>query len=201
MYPSVPGGLPRVTPKGGEVIGGRFIPEGVGRVFGYKAVYDACKLIICFLDNCWSAIVVNPAWWKCIWRAFWIQAREVASWRYRRVVEAPPSILIWSTYVCRQEVSNRPMTEAQSSLGINRFLYSLAMMEMTLTMAHLFRRYEVTLADPNETMPLIQTFIMKPCKLICKHWRNSPLSWPDSLYTYLHAFVFTSESRVECLLA
>lgn len=40
------------------------------------------------------------------------------------------------------------------------------MMEMTLAMAHLYRRFKVTLADPKETMPLIQQFIMKPSKRI-----------------------------------
>jgi hypothetical protein len=32
MYPAVPGGLPRVTPKGGEIIAGKFIPGGVSKV-------------------------------------------------------------------------------------------------------------------------------------------------------------------------
>jgi hypothetical protein len=43
---------------------------------------------------------------------------------------------------------------------------SLAMMEMTLAMAHFYRRFAVTLADPDETMPLVQQFIMKPSKSI-----------------------------------
>jgi hypothetical protein len=40
------------------------------------------------------------------------------------------------------------------------------MMEMTLALAHFYRRFNVTLADPKETMPLIQQFIMKPSKWI-----------------------------------
>ena len=32
MYPSIPGGLPRVTPDGGDIIAGQFIPGGVSGV-------------------------------------------------------------------------------------------------------------------------------------------------------------------------
>jgi hypothetical protein len=38
------------------------------------------------------------------------------------------------------------------------------MMEMSLTLAHLYRRFDVNLADPNEPMILVQQFIMKPGK-------------------------------------
>lgn len=48
---------------------------------------------------------------------------------------------------------------------------SLAMMEMTLALAHFYRRFNVTLVDPKETMPLIQQFIMKPSKWI------EPFEW------------------------
>jgi hypothetical protein len=37
-------------------------------------------------------------------------------------------------------------------------------MEMSLTLAHLYRRFDVNLADPNEPMILQQQFIMKPGK-------------------------------------
>jgi hypothetical protein len=32
MYPAIPGGLPRVTPDGGDIIAGQFIPGGVSDV-------------------------------------------------------------------------------------------------------------------------------------------------------------------------
>jgi hypothetical protein len=42
---------------------------------------------------------------------------------------------------------------------------SLAMMEMTLTLAHLYRRYDVCLVDPEEDMELTQQFGLLPGKL------------------------------------
>ncbi|CAO3662610.1 unnamed protein product [Umbelopsis ramanniana] len=120
LYPSVPGGLPRVTPKGGEVIGGQFIPGGT-------------------------------------------------------IVEVPPWSIQHDASVFEEPFEFKPerwLVDDTDELSRHHLLFSygprmcagknLAMMEMTLTMAHMFRRYEVTLADPSETMPLIQRFIMKP---------------------------------------
>jgi hypothetical protein len=42
---------------------------------------------------------------------------------------------------------------------------SLAMMEITLTLAHLYRRYDVCMVDPEEDMELTQQFGLLPGKL------------------------------------
>jgi hypothetical protein len=53
-----------------------------------------------------------------------------------------------------------------SLLRLTFSLISLAMMEMTLTMAHMFRRYDVQLANPDEELELSAQFLTKPGKLI-----------------------------------
>ncbi|KAH8550520.1 cytochrome P450 [Umbelopsis sp. PMI_123] len=120
LYPAVPGGLPRVTPKGGEVIAGQFIPEGtVVEVPTWSIHHD-------------ESIFDEPFAFK---PERWLgdDAEELA--KHHLIFSIGPRMCA----------------------GKN-----LAMMEMTLTIAHLYRRFDVTLADPNETMPLVQRFLMKP---------------------------------------
>jgi hypothetical protein len=40
MYPAVPGGMPRVVPKGGAIIAGKYIPEEVSE---FKAVFRTAE--------------------------------------------------------------------------------------------------------------------------------------------------------------
>ncbi|KAH8550524.1 cytochrome P450 [Umbelopsis sp. PMI_123] len=42
---------------------------------------------------------------------------------------------------------------------------NLGMMEMTLTICHLLRRYDVSLVNPDEKMDLLQTFVAKPASM------------------------------------
>lgn len=49
LLPAVPGGLPRVTPKGGEIIAGKFIPEGVSDFLLGTMV---TQILIIFIDSC-----------------------------------------------------------------------------------------------------------------------------------------------------
>jgi cytochrome P450 len=49
LLPAVPGGLPRVTPKGGEIIAGKFIPEGVSDILLGTMV---TQTLIIFIDCC-----------------------------------------------------------------------------------------------------------------------------------------------------
>ncbi|KAI8584352.1 hypothetical protein K450DRAFT_219426 [Umbelopsis ramanniana AG] len=42
---------------------------------------------------------------------------------------------------------------------------NLGMMEMTLTLCHLLRRYDVRLSNPEEKMDLLQTFVAKPASM------------------------------------
>ncbi|KAH8550522.1 cytochrome P450 [Umbelopsis sp. PMI_123] len=123
LYPAVPGGLPRVTPKGGEVIAGQFIPEGT--------------------------IVEVPTW----------SLHHDAS-LFAEPFEFKPERWLGDD---AEELSKHHLA---FSIGPRMCAgKNLAMMEMTLTLAHLYRRFHVSLVDPNETMPLIQQLIMKPSSL------------------------------------
>ncbi|KAI9282074.1 cytochrome P450 [Umbelopsis sp. AD052] len=123
LYPAVPGGLPRVTPKGGAVIARQFIPEGtVVEVPTWSLHHD-------------PALFANPFEFK------------PERWLGDDAEELSKNHLVFSV-------------GPRMCAGKN-----LAMMEMTLAMAHFYRRFTVSLADPNETMPMIQQFIMKPASL------------------------------------
>jgi cytochrome P450 len=50
---------------------------------------------------------------------------------------------------------------------------SLAMMEMTLVLAHLYRRYDVCLVEPENDMELIQQFGLLPGKFTLKNYRSN----------------------------
>ncbi|KAG2172901.1 hypothetical protein INT43_000251 [Umbelopsis isabellina] len=120
MMPVVPVGMPRVCPKGGEVIAGKYIPEGT--------------------------IVEVPVW----------------SIHYHPDIFEDP-------YTFRPE---RWLEHGADELTKYNIAFStgprmcagknLAMMEMTLVLAHLYRRFDVKLAKPNEELQLSAQFITKP---------------------------------------
>ncbi|CAO3662606.1 unnamed protein product [Umbelopsis ramanniana] len=120
MYPVIPGGLPRVTPDGGDIIAGQFIPGGT--------------------------IVDVPIW----------------------SIHHDPSVFE-DPFEFKPE---RWLTEDAENLLKYNVVFSvgprmcagknLAMMEMTLTLAHLYRRYDVCLVDPEEDMELTQQFGLLP---------------------------------------
>ncbi|KAM3579467.1 hypothetical protein VKS41_007926 [Umbelopsis sp. WA50703] len=120
MMPVVPVGMPRICPKGGEVIAGRYIPQGT--------------------------IVEVPVW----------------SIHYHPDIFEDP-------YKFRPERWLEPgadeLTKYNIAFSVGPRMCAgknLAMMEMTLTMAHMFRRYDVQLANPDEELELSAQFLTKP---------------------------------------
>ncbi|KAJ2960252.1 hypothetical protein NQZ79_g4399 [Umbelopsis isabellina] len=120
MMPVVPVGMPRICPKGGEVIAGKYIPEGT--------------------------VVEVPVW----------------SIHYHPDIFEDP-------YTFRPERWLEPgadeLTKYNIAFSVGPRMCAgknLAMMEMTLALAHLYRRFDVKLANPDEELQLSAQFITKP---------------------------------------
>ncbi|KAI8584357.1 hypothetical protein K450DRAFT_219447 [Umbelopsis ramanniana AG] len=120
MYPAIPGGLPRLTPDGGDIIAGQFIPGGtVVDVPIWSIHYDA-------------RVFKDPFEFK---PERWLGEDVENLMKYNVVFSAGPRMCA----------------------GKN-----LAMMEMTLALAHLYRRYGVSLVEPEEDMEITQQFGLLP---------------------------------------
>ncbi|KAH8550519.1 cytochrome P450 [Umbelopsis sp. PMI_123] len=120
MYPAVPGGMPRVVPKGGAIIAGKYIPE--------------------------ETIVDVPIW----------SIHHDAS-----VFEDP--FKFKPERWLREDAEELMKHHVAFSVGPRMCAgKNLAMMEMTLTLAHLYRRYDVCLVNPEEDMEMNQLFGFQP---------------------------------------
>ncbi|KAG2183109.1 hypothetical protein INT44_006090 [Umbelopsis vinacea] len=122
MYPAIPGGMPRLTPDGGDTIAGQFIPGGT--------VVDVPIWSIHHDDS----VFEDPFEFK---PERWLGEDDETLMKYNVVFSVGPRMCA----------------------GKN-----LAMMEMTLTLAHLYRRYDVSLVEPEEDMEIIQQFGLLPGK-------------------------------------